>query len=148
MREATKVTQALGGNWYGSYGTAACPVCQPEGRKGQNALTISLGRKGILLHCKKSNCSKQALDAATKVATDASKKADEGKTEAEKMLKQEDKKANKEAKDVAKDEAKKIEAKAASKKAEDNAAKDAKQAADKQAKVTEKQEEGKVKVMD
>ena len=64
MREATKVTQALGGNWYGSYGTAACPVCQPEGRKGQNALTISLGRKGILLHCKKSNCSKQALDAA------------------------------------------------------------------------------------
>lgn len=64
MREATQVTHALGGKWYGCYGIAACPVCQPEGRKDQNALTISLGRKGILLHCKKSNCSKQALDAA------------------------------------------------------------------------------------
>lgn len=64
MRDATKVTQALGGKWYGRYGTAACPVCQPEGRKDQNALTISLGRKGVLLHCKKSNCSKQALDAS------------------------------------------------------------------------------------
>ena len=40
MREPTKVTQALGGNWYGCCGTAACPVCQPEGRKDQNALTI------------------------------------------------------------------------------------------------------------
>jgi len=45
-----------GGKWYGRYGAAPCPVCQPRRDKGQNALTI--GGKGdmLLLHCKKSGC--------------------------------------------------------------------------------------------
>lgn len=51
------MTQFLGGRWYGRYGSAPCPVCQPERRKGQNALTLADGRDGrLLLHCKKAGC--------------------------------------------------------------------------------------------
>ncbi len=39
MTDARALTQALGGRWHGHYGAAPCPVCQPERRKGQNALT-------------------------------------------------------------------------------------------------------------
>jgi len=57
MTEAKQLTQALRGNWYGRYGAAPCPACQPEGRKGQNALTLADGRNGrLMLHCKKSAC--------------------------------------------------------------------------------------------
>ena len=49
-------------NWEGvgrvALGTAPCPVCQGERRKGQNALTLAAGDDGRLLaHCKKSGCS-------------------------------------------------------------------------------------------
>lgn len=54
--DAHTLTLARGGCWHGRYGTASCPVCQPEGRSDQIALTISDGAKGILLHCKKSGC--------------------------------------------------------------------------------------------
>lgn len=55
---ARSITQALGGTWYTSYGAAACPVCQPECRKGQNALTLTDSQDGLLLaHCKRSGCS-------------------------------------------------------------------------------------------
>lgn len=50
------LTQELGGKWHGSYGTAPCPVCQTERRKDQNALTVSRGRSGLVLHCKKLGC--------------------------------------------------------------------------------------------
>ena len=57
MTDARKLTLDLGGRWLRSYGTAACPCCQPERRKGQNALTLSDGRDGRLLaNCKKSAC--------------------------------------------------------------------------------------------
>ena len=49
-------TQHLGGRWAGSYGTAPCPVCQPEGRTDQNALTVGGGSGRLLLHCKKAGC--------------------------------------------------------------------------------------------
>jgi hypothetical protein len=54
--DARTLCLARGGHWHGRYGTASCPVCQPEGRSDQDALTISDGAKGILLHCKKSKC--------------------------------------------------------------------------------------------
>lgn len=57
MSEAQDITAALGGCWYGSFGTAACPVCQPERRRDQTALTLKDGHRGLVLHCKKSECS-------------------------------------------------------------------------------------------
>ncbi|MFC0339564.1 DUF7146 domain-containing protein [Paracoccus niistensis] len=56
MSEARDITAALGGCWYGSFGTAACPVCQPERRKDQTALTLSDRQGRLMLHCKKSDC--------------------------------------------------------------------------------------------
>ena len=40
MTDPRTITSALGGHWYGSYGTAPCPVCQPERRRDQAALTL------------------------------------------------------------------------------------------------------------
>jgi hypothetical protein len=57
MSDARALTIALGGRWHGRYGTAPCPVCQPERRKGQDALTLADGRSGrLVLNCKKSGC--------------------------------------------------------------------------------------------
>ena len=58
MTDAQSLTQSLGGKWHGRYGTAACPVCQPERRNGQTALTIAErdDRSGLLLNCKKAHC--------------------------------------------------------------------------------------------
>lgn len=54
--DAKSLTSLLEGRWMGAYGTAPCPVCQPEGRRDQNALTLSQGAVGLLLHCKKQVC--------------------------------------------------------------------------------------------
>ena len=55
---AQALTAELGGRWHGCYGHSPCPVCQPEGRKDQNALTLSDGGDGRLLaHCKRAGCS-------------------------------------------------------------------------------------------
>lgn len=56
MTDAKDLTRTLGGKWYRRYGAAPCPVCQPHREKGQNALTLSDGRAGLLLDCKKSGC--------------------------------------------------------------------------------------------
>lgn len=57
MTDARDLTQALGGRWHGRYGACACPICQPDRRKGQNALTVADGRNGrLMLHCKRSGC--------------------------------------------------------------------------------------------
>jgi phage/plasmid primase-like uncharacterized protein len=68
--DARSLTHALGGRWYGAYGAAACPVCQRERRRDQNALTISNSRDGrrLLLSCKKSNCGFTDILAAAGVA--------------------------------------------------------------------------------
>ncbi len=56
MTDARYVTRNLGGKWHGSYGTAPCPICQPERRRDQTALTVRQTTTRLLLHCKKSNC--------------------------------------------------------------------------------------------
>jgi len=57
MTDARELTLNLCGKWHGRYGAAPCPVCQPEGRKGQNGLTLADGRNGrLILDCKKSAC--------------------------------------------------------------------------------------------
>lgn len=53
---AREITARLKGRWHGTYGTAHCPVCQPEARREQNALTLGDGRIGLLLNCKKAGC--------------------------------------------------------------------------------------------
>ena len=56
MTDARTLTLSLHGKWYGRFGSAPCPVCQPEGQKGQNALTLADGGKGLLLNCKRLGC--------------------------------------------------------------------------------------------
>lgn len=56
MTDARELTLALGGRWHGRYGAAPCPVCQPDRRRDQNALTLADGRSGLLLHCKRTAC--------------------------------------------------------------------------------------------
>ena len=57
MHEAKSFTIALGGRWHGRYGTAPCPVCQPDRRRDQDALTLTDGHTGLLLNCKRLGCS-------------------------------------------------------------------------------------------
>lgn len=66
IQNAREITYNLQGRWYRNYGVAPCPVCQPEGRKDQNALTLTDGEDGRLLaHCKKSGCDfREILSAA------------------------------------------------------------------------------------
>lgn len=69
--DARGLTARLGGRWYRRYGTAPCPVCQPEGRRNQNALTLSDGADRLLAHCKKSGCGFQDIMAAAGVVPGA-----------------------------------------------------------------------------
>ncbi len=70
MTDARTLSTALGGRWLGRYGTAPCPVCQTERRKGQNALTLSDGADGrLLLHCHKSACAFADIAAAAGLRT-------------------------------------------------------------------------------
>ncbi|QYK43563.1 MAG: toprim domain-containing protein [Paracoccaceae bacterium] len=62
--DAQLLTLSRGGRWYGRYGTLPCPLCQPEARPGQNALTLSDGAKGLLAHCKKTGCAFRDVAAA------------------------------------------------------------------------------------
>lgn len=50
------LARKLGGSWFGSYGAAPCPCCQPERRRHQNALTIAGENDRLLLNCKKAGC--------------------------------------------------------------------------------------------
>jgi hypothetical protein len=69
MPDAREMTLALGGRWHRSYGAAPCPICQPERRKGQNALTLADARDGRLLaHCKRSGCAFRDILAAAGIA--------------------------------------------------------------------------------
>lgn len=57
MTDARHLTTVLGGSWRGDYGSAACPVCQPERRPDQRALSLANGTGGrLLLRCHKSGC--------------------------------------------------------------------------------------------
>jgi Toprim domain len=46
----------LGGHWQGNCGKAPCPICQPERRPDQNALSIKAEGNRLLLHCHKAGC--------------------------------------------------------------------------------------------
>jgi len=91
MNGAHQLTLALKGRWHGRYGAAPCPVCQPDKRRDQNALTLSDGRAGLLLHCKRAACDFRDILAAAGVMagdyrapdpTDLAKRAAEAKAKA------------------------------------------------------------------
>ncbi|MFM2391997.1 MAG: hypothetical protein RLZZ437_3552 [Pseudomonadota bacterium] len=98
MTDARTLTENLGGRWHQRYGAAPCPICQPERRKGQNALTLADGRNGrLVLDCKKGACAFLDILAAAGLRTgeytppDAATVAQrerEAKAEAEKRAEQ------------------------------------------------------------
>ncbi len=53
---AQDLTHNLGGAWRGGKGAAPCPICQPERRRDQVALSISDSQGRTLIHCFKSQC--------------------------------------------------------------------------------------------
>ena len=53
---AQELTYNLGGAWRGGKGTAPCPICQPERRRDQVALSIAEKQGRTLVHCFKSQC--------------------------------------------------------------------------------------------
>ena len=60
--DAQTLTRQLGGTWHGGAGKAPCPVCQPERRRDQTALSLKDGKNGaLLLYCFKSGCSFEDL---------------------------------------------------------------------------------------
>ena len=56
MNEAQTITQALHGDWRNGFGLAPCPICQPEARRDQRALSISEQAGRLLLCCHKGGC--------------------------------------------------------------------------------------------
>lgn len=56
MCDARALTAQLGGRWHGTYGKAACPICQPEHRRDQDALCLKNSGSRLLLFCFKSGC--------------------------------------------------------------------------------------------
>lgn len=54
---AKDITYKLGGVWRNGRGQAPCPICQPERRRDQAALSISGSNGRLLLWCFKSRCS-------------------------------------------------------------------------------------------
>lgn len=56
--DAYTITHLIGGSYRNGRGQAPCPVCQPERRRDQAALSIREGDNGkLLLHCFKEGCS-------------------------------------------------------------------------------------------
>ncbi|MEY8143094.1 toprim domain-containing protein [Falsihalocynthiibacter sp. CO-5D18] len=63
------LTLRLGGTYHNGKGQAPCPICQPERRNDQNALSLLLQGNRILAHCFKSECSYAQIALAAKLPT-------------------------------------------------------------------------------
>ncbi|WP_299503255.1 toprim domain-containing protein [uncultured Roseobacter sp.] len=63
-----QLTYDLGGKWHQHYGTAPCPICQPQRRKDQNALSVTVRGEVLLMHCKKSGCDFRDILTASGIA--------------------------------------------------------------------------------
>jgi hypothetical protein len=57
MTDAYALTHSLGGHWKNGKGQAPCPICQPERRRDQIALSVAEKGGKLLLYCFKSHCS-------------------------------------------------------------------------------------------
>ena len=69
---AESLTYKLGGVWRNGRGQAPCPICQPERRRDQQALSISESGGKLLLFCFKGGCGfREIADAANVPANSA-----------------------------------------------------------------------------
>lgn len=70
MTDARSITHMLGGEWRGNYGTVPCPVCQPERRSHQRALSLRSEGGRLLTFCHKSHCDFRAVMQAVGLLAD------------------------------------------------------------------------------
>lgn len=68
--QAQTLTFDLGGDWKGNCGLAPCPVCQPERRSDQRALSIRGDGGTLLAFCHKSGCTFRSIIDAIGLAPD------------------------------------------------------------------------------
>ena len=71
MTDARTLTAALGGRWRGRSGSAPCPVCQPERRRDQHALSLRDDGGRLLAYCHKTNCAFADIARAAGMAPEA-----------------------------------------------------------------------------
>ncbi len=71
MTDAEILTRALGGEWRGQFGNAPCPVCQPERRRDQRALSLRCEGGRLLVFCHKGGCEFRAIVEAAGFPPDA-----------------------------------------------------------------------------
>jgi hypothetical protein len=71
MMDAREVVLKLGGRWHGHSGNAACPVCQPERRRDQDALSLRNHGGRLLAFCFKGGCDFADIIAAAGLPRDA-----------------------------------------------------------------------------
>lgn len=67
MTDPRTLTHNAGGFWRNDKGSAPCPICPPERRRDQVALSISQSDAKVLLHCFKSGCDFRAIADALKL---------------------------------------------------------------------------------
>ncbi|MCW3784345.1 DUF7146 domain-containing protein [Defluviimonas salinarum] len=70
MTDARHITLALGGDWHGKNGNAPCPVCQPERRADQRALSLRDEGGRLLAYCHKGGCDFREIVKAVGVPLD------------------------------------------------------------------------------
>ena len=70
MNTARDITYKLGGTFAFGRGLAPCPICQPERRRDQRALSIRESNGKLLLHCFKSGCDFVDIARAVDLAPD------------------------------------------------------------------------------
>ncbi|OOY11657.1 virulence-associated protein E [Thioclava marina] len=56
MTNAREITLSFQGDWHGNHGSAPCPVCQPERRSDQRALSLRDEGGRLLAFCHKGGC--------------------------------------------------------------------------------------------
>ena len=83
MTDARQLVAALGGKWRGSYGNAPCPVCQPERRRGQDALSLRNAGGRLMAFCHKGGCTFAYIIAAAGLPRDALRPDIEGQARAD-----------------------------------------------------------------
>lgn len=71
MTDARTLTATLGGRWRGRSGSAPCPVCQPERRRDQAALSLRDHGGRLLAYCHKSRCAFAEIARAAGLAPEA-----------------------------------------------------------------------------
>jgi hypothetical protein len=81
--DARQLVAALGGRWHGSHGNAPCPVCQPERRRDQDALSLRNAGGRLLAFCHKGGCSFADVVAAAGLPRDALRPDIEGQARAD-----------------------------------------------------------------